>query len=186
MRPPSAALLLGSVRDVDDQSAAGGNVTVTFQITEKEFIQGCQRGYRRSIHLLVLVPATFVVGLIATNGLRTHHSILWIVVLVLTFGYWPWFILLQPRWTFSRKSTARELRTITYSRAGSHHQGQTYSLDRPWSRYRGVFEYPDMYLLRYRGGNTNTLPKRALASHQDDEAFRSIASSHVRCHFLAA
>ena len=93
----------------------------------------------------------------------------------------PWFVLVQPKWTFSRKASARELRRITYSEAGSHHQGETYTLYRPWSTYRGVFECPDMY----QGGNTNTLPKRAFASQLVEEAFRSIASKHVKCHFLS-
>ncbi len=162
----------------------GASVTVAFQITEKEFIQGCQRGYRHSAYLPIFVPTTVVVGLLAANSLRAHHSVSWIPVALFALGYWPWFVLLQPKWTFSRKATARELRRITYSEAGSHHQGETYTLDRPWSKYRGVYEYPDMYLLRYQGGNTNTLAKRAFASPMDEEVFRTVASSHVKCRFL--
>jgi len=169
-----------------DPDTTGDSVTVAFRITESEFIRGCQRGYRHSVYVLILVPTTIVVGLIVAINLRTHHSILWIAVLIVSVGYWPWFVLLQPSWTFSRKSTARELRVITYSGAGSHHQGESYSLDRPWSGYTAVHEYPDLYLLRYGGGNTNTLPKRAFVSHSDEEAFRSIASAHVKCHILAS
>jgi hypothetical protein len=173
------------VREVDAPGGIGSDITVTFQITEKKFIQGCQRGYRHSAYLPVLVPVTIVIGLLAANNLRTHNSVVWIPVAIFAIGYWPWFVLVQPKWTFSRKASARELRRITYSEAGSHHQGETYTLYRPWSTYRGVFECPDMYLLRYQGGNTNTLPKRAFASQLVEEAFRSIASKHVKCHFLS-
>jgi hypothetical protein len=157
------------VREVDAPGGIGSDITVTFQITEKKFIQGCQRGYRHSAYLPVLVPVTIVIGLLAANNLRTHNSVVWIPVAIFAIGYWPWFVLVQPKWTFSRKASARELRRITYSEAGSHHQGETYTLYRPWSTYRGVFECPDMYLLRYQGGNTNTLPKRAFASQLDEE-----------------
>src|SRR6202035_869797 len=143
---------LCSVREVDAAGGTGSDVTVTFQISEKEFIRGCQRGYRHSAHLPVLVPATILIGLLAAINPRTHHSVVWIPVALLALGYWPWFVLIQPKWTFSRKASARELRRITYSEVRSHHQGETYTLDRPWSKYRGVFEYSDMYLLRYRGG----------------------------------
>jgi len=171
---------------MSDSDATRDSVTVAFRITEAEFIRGCQRGYRHSVYMLVLVPTTIAVAIIAAVSLRSHNSTFWFAVLIIPLAYWPWFVWLQPRSTYSRKSTVRELRTITYSATGSHHQGESYSLDRPWSRYTAVHEYPDMYLLRYRGGNTNTLPKRAFLSQSDEGAFRTIASAHLKCHFLVS
>jgi hypothetical protein len=104
-------------------------------------------------------------------------------VVVIAIGWWPFFYFGLPGITFSRKSTAGELRHTTFSAFGSHHQGQTYTFDRPWKAYRGCFEFDDMYVLRYQLGNSTTIPKKAFATSADEKLFQTIAAAHIRCHF---
>lgn len=158
------------------------SVTLRFQLTKAEFVRGCQRGYARAPIALVVVPGLVAVLLVYAAHLHARGSEGWIPLSVFALAWWPFFYLVLPGITFTRKGTAGELRTTTFGAAGSHHEGQTYTFDRPWRAYRSCLEFADMYVLRYQFGNSTTIPKRAFASAADELLFTAIVSSHVPCH----
>lgn len=166
-----------------DPSDENTTVALTFQLSKSEFVKGAQRGYVRSPLAFTLVPVSIAAGLLYAAHLRSHGSTFWIVLVVISIGWWPFFYFGLPGITFSSKATISQSRTTTFSAAGSHHHGLTYDFDRPWSIYRGCIEFPDMYVLRYALGNSTTFPKRAFVSPSVEDDFRTLVASHVPCHF---
>lgn len=167
---------------------AGGqapSVSLTFQLTQAEFVRGCRRGYLHSPSGLVAVPVTVAALFLYAAHLHTQGSRSWFLPAAFIILWWPFFYFALPSITFMRKATAREVRTTTFSAAGSHHQGQTYTFDRPWKAYRSCREFPDMYVVGIKLGNSTTIPRRAFANPEDESSFHAIMASHVRCHFLS-
>ena len=161
------------------------SVVLAFKISQENFVKGAQRGYLRNPFMYVIVPAA-VVGLLYF-AYRQHSSSPGTAVglTVFTFVGWPVYFFVLPGRTWARKATTREVRTVTFDDSGTHHQGQTYSFDRPWSRYRKAFEFDDMYVLTFRD-NSATFPKSAFKSPQQEAAFRQIVGANVRSHFLTS
>jgi len=154
------------------------DVVVRFELTEAEFITGGQRGMQRLPGFWILPPLTVCMALfVVVHFWSTNGRVASLVGLVALCCYWPWLYYWLPRRRYRVNAAVHDQRELAFGADGVTGQYGSRTVTRPWGQYREVLEFDDMYVLRYRG-NSSTVPKRAFATPDQEERFRSLVAAH--------
>jgi len=93
---------------------------------------------------------------------------------------WPLAIFtLSPKLTIATKPNVIKAKTICFDETGSHHAGDGYSFDRPWSSYRSCLLFENIVILRYGLGNASILKASDFDSSDYFNTFLSLVSDHL-------
>jgi hypothetical protein len=143
-----------------------------FALTRAEYVAGTGTGANRAVRAgLVLGFGLFAAGLAAKIELLIGLGITAAVVglAALALPYWRWSVSPalhdEEDWTIDDKGCQVE-RADSRTRNG-------------WSHYRELIDGGSVYVLLDQRGSADLIPKRALASEQDEAAFVDLARAHV-------
>ena len=156
-------------------ASPSGSAVARFALTAAEYAEGMRVIMRRQPQLWV-GPVGGAVILVAGLVIAAPVAI-FAGLTLLSFGLWSFSMAPQARWR--QRSRLHNDQVHTFSGTGITVQAGTERGQLPWGFYRQAVETKNLYVLLRSSKEGNFIPKRAFASEQEEERFRTLVSDHL-------
>ena len=147
-------------------------VTVRFKLTQAEFAEGLRAIMQRQLTFWVgpiLGAVTLFYGFLIDDTVARVWGTIVLLLAIASIAAVPGL-----RWRQSQKLAGEQQHTFSEERITVRAAGQQGDL--PWDFYARVVETPRVYVLMRNRKQGNFVPRRAFASPDDEERFRTLVT----------
>ena len=159
----------------ESKASPSGSAVARFALTAAEYSEGMRVIMRRQPQLC-MGPVAGAVVLVAGMVIAAPAAIFGGLTL-LGFGLWTFYMAPKARWR--QNSRLHHDQVHTFSGTGITVQAGKERGQLPWGFYRQAVETRNVYVLLRSSKEGNFIPKRAFASEQEQERFRTLVADHL-------